>query len=111
MPVSTFFERPVARMQLVLDGRVLGGKAERVPAERVQDVVSPHHAVSRKRVADAVVAEVAHMDVARRIGEHLEDVVFAFWLSQVWCKAAKTPIELCHLASMALGSYFIESRF
>src|SRR5438445_819683 len=58
---------PVERLQLVLDGGVLGGQAEGVPAEGVEDVLALHHPVSGDGVADAVVAEVAHVDIARRI--------------------------------------------
>src|SRR5262249_49729736 len=68
---------PIAWMQLVLDGRILSRQTKGVPAKRMENVVSTHHPVTRERVANAVVSEVAHMDVAGRIGEHLENVVLA----------------------------------
>ena len=63
-------------MRLVLHGGILGRHAERVPAHRVDDVEALGPAVARHHVAHGVVAHVAHVDAPRRIGEHLEDVVF-----------------------------------
>ena len=83
-------QRPVPRMQLVLDGRVFSGQTECIPPERMEDVISPHHAISRKGIANTVVTEVTHMNVARRVGEHLEDVVFA-----VRCRGR--GVESCRL--------------
>ena len=55
---------------------VLGRQAERVPAHRMQHVEALRALVARDHVAERVVAHVAHVDAARRIGEHLEHVVF-----------------------------------
>ena len=65
---------PLRRMAVVLDGRVLGGQAERVPAHRVQHVETAHLRVARDHVADGVVAHVAHVDVARGVREHFQHV-------------------------------------
>ena len=67
---------PRAGMHAAIAGGVLGRQAEGVPAHRVEDVepLRPHEA--RHHVAHGVVAHVPHMDAARRIGEHLEDVIF-----------------------------------
>src|SRR5262249_25709570 len=40
----------------------------------VQDVEAAHHVVARERVPDEVVLAVPHVQVAARVGEHLEDV-------------------------------------
>ena len=56
--------------------RVLGRQAERVPAHRMQHVEALRPLVARDHVAERVVAHVAHVDPAGRIGEHLEHVVF-----------------------------------
>src|SRR3546814_5475653 len=42
----------------------------------MQDVEAPRPLVARHDVAKGVVADMAHMDAARGIGKHLEDVVF-----------------------------------
>jgi hypothetical protein len=63
-------------MDLVLLGGVLGRQAEGVPAHRVQHVEALGALVARDHVAHRIVADMAHMDAPRRIGEHLEHVVF-----------------------------------
>ena len=67
---------PVQRLELVLDRGAFRRQAEGVPPEGMEDVVAFHHAIAGHRVADAVVAEMPDVDVARRIGEHLEHIVF-----------------------------------
>lgn len=67
--------RPVGRLDTVLDGRVLSRHAEGVEAHRMQDVEALHRLVARHDITDGVVAHVAHVQVARRIREHLECVV------------------------------------
>ena len=67
--------RPVGRLDTVLDGGVLSRHAEGVEAHRMQDVEALHRLVARHDVADGVVAHMAHVQVARRIREHLERVV------------------------------------
>ena len=68
-------ERPLARRRIVLDGRVLRGQAERVPAHGMQHVVAIHPHVTSKRVADRVVPHVPHVQRAGWIRQHLEHVV------------------------------------
>ena len=67
--------RPVRRFDAVLDGRILGRHAKGVEAHRVQDVEAFHRLVARHDITDGIVAHVAHVQVARRIREHLECVV------------------------------------
>ena len=59
----------------VLDRGVLGGQAERVPAERMQHVEAAHPLHARDDVANHVVADVADVRVPGRVREHLEAVV------------------------------------
>ena len=54
----------------MVDGRVLGRHAERVPPHRHQDVVAAHAQVARHHVVDRVVAHVAHVQLARRVRQH-----------------------------------------
>ncbi len=65
---------PDDRMHPVLDRRVLGGKPERVPAHRMQDVVAPHPLEARQEIADRVDPYVAHVNSPGRVREHLEAV-------------------------------------
>ncbi len=66
--------RPFLGMHPALDRRVLGRQPERVPPDRVHHVHPAHRLAARDHVGDAVVAHVPHVDVARRIGQHLQAV-------------------------------------
>ena len=72
--VGDVLERPGFGMRSALDGGVLRGHPERVPPERVQDVVAAHALHARDHVADHVVADVADVRVARRVREHLQTI-------------------------------------
>ena len=72
--VGDVVERPALGVGAVLDGRVLGRHAERVPAERMQHVVPLHPPGPGDHVADHVVADVTDVRVAGRVGEHHEAV-------------------------------------
>ena len=63
-------------MDLALHRGVLGRHAEGVPAHRVQHVHAAGALVAGDHVAHGVVADVAHVDAPRRVGEHLQHVVF-----------------------------------
>ena len=67
---------PDRGMDLLGDRRVLGRQAERVPAHRMQHVEPLRPAIARDQVAHRVVAHMADMELAGRVGKHLEDVVF-----------------------------------
>ena len=67
--------RPSGSLRVVLDGGVLGGKAKGVKADGMQHVVAAHAGLTGHGIADGVVARVAHVQVARRIREHLEHVL------------------------------------
>ena len=60
----------------MLDGSVFGGQTECVPAHRMQYVLTLHTLVARNHVGDGVVAHMAHMQLAARVGEHGEAVEF-----------------------------------
>ena len=67
-------QRPLARRPLVGDGGVFRGQAERVPAHGVQHVEAAHPLVAGQRVADRVVADVADVQRAAGVGQHLQHV-------------------------------------
>ncbi len=67
----------LGRMRAFEDGLVLGGQSERVPSHRMQHVEAGHPLVAADDVARNVVVQVADAEAgARRVGEHLEDVIF-----------------------------------
>ena len=74
---------PGLGMNLVLHRRIFSRHTEGVPAHRMQNVVAAGTLVASHNVAHRVVADMAHMDASRRIGEHLEDVVFLARISVV----------------------------
>ena len=67
--------RPGGSLRVVLDGGVLGGQAKGIEADGVQHVIAAHAGLTGHGIADSVVARVAHVQVARRIREHLEHVL------------------------------------
>ena len=67
---------PFLGMDLAVDRRVFGRHAEGVPAHRMQHGVTHGPLEARHHVAHRVIAHMPHMDAPRRVGEHLEDVVF-----------------------------------
>ncbi len=67
--------RPGVGLDPALDRRVLCGQAECIPAHRVDDVVAAHAHHPRYGVAERVVFRVADVQIARRIRQHLQDVV------------------------------------
>jgi hypothetical protein len=66
---------PAARVDAALDGGVLGGKAERVPADRVQHVEALLAPVARHDVTEGVDLGVTHVQVAGRVREHVEHIL------------------------------------
>ena len=65
---------PVGRVGVIADGCVLGGQPERVPADGVQHVVTAVEVIPRYRVRDRVRLRVTHVQVARGVGEHVQEI-------------------------------------
>ncbi len=66
---------PLARVRAALDGGVLGRQSERVPADRVEDVVAAVAPDARHDVGVQVVLGVPHVQVAGRVREHRQHVL------------------------------------
>ena len=67
--------RRLGRMRAGLNGVLLGGQAERVPAHRVEDVEAAHPLVAREDVGGGVAFRMADVQARpARIREHVEDV-------------------------------------
>ena len=67
--------RPGSSLRVVLDSGVLCRQAKGVKADGVQHIVAAHAGLTGHGIADGIVARVAHVQVARRIREHLEHVL------------------------------------
>ncbi len=74
--VRDVVEGPLLGVDPVLDGRVFGGHPEGVPADRMEDVKTPHQPETGEDIADGIVPDMTHVDPARRIGIHLQAVIF-----------------------------------
>ena len=66
--------RPVRGVRVVPDRRVLRGQPERVPPDRVQHVLPAQEPVPGHRVADRVRLGMPHVQVARWVREHVDQV-------------------------------------
>lgn len=66
--------RPLSGMGIVLDSGVFCRQAKRIPAHWMQHVVTAHSVITSRYVADGVIANVAHVNVTRRVREHLEHI-------------------------------------
>ena len=79
---------------------ILRRQPERIPAHRMQHGEALRPLVARDHVAQRVVAHVAHVDPAGRIGKHLEHVVLGSTGSS---RAANVPCssQVRHLASVS----------
>ena len=67
-------QRPLVRVRAHLDRRVLGGQTERVEADGEEDVVALHAAIAGRGVAGRHRVPVADVQVARRVGQHRQEV-------------------------------------
>ncbi len=74
---------PALRMDVLLHRRVFGRHAEGVPAHRVKHVETARLPVARDHVAHGVIADMTHVDAPRRIGEHLQNIIFGPAVSAV----------------------------
>ena len=88
----------------MLDGSVLSGQAKGVKADGVQHVKAAHAGLTGHGIADGIVARVAHVQVARRIREHLEHVLLGLAGVGVDGKEVGVLPGLIHLDSMACAS-------
>ena len=62
-------------MSAVLEGRVFCGQTKGIPAHGMQHFKAPHPFVAGNHIANGVIAHMAHVDPARGIGKHLQDIV------------------------------------
>ena len=67
---------PLGRVHAALHGGVFGRHAKGVPAHGMEHVEALGAFGARHNIPHRVVAHMPHMDAARRVGEHLQHVVF-----------------------------------
>ena len=90
-------ERGRARVRAGLDRVLLGGKAERVPAHRMEDVEAAHALVARDDVGRGVALGVPDVEPgARRVREHVEHVRLRA------CPACRSARKVCVLVPVPL---------
>ena len=67
---------PIGGLHTVLDRSVLRRHAKGVKAHRVQHIAALHLLEARDDVADRIIAHMTHVQIARRVGEHLQHIIF-----------------------------------
>ena len=79
----------------------------------MKHVMALHPHVARQRVANGIVAHVPHVQCARRVGQHLEDVIFLAlgreWLGTIQfriLRPALEPLLLDCLRVVAVGASY-----
>ena len=84
-----------ARVLAGLDGVLLGGQTEGVPAHGVQDVEAIHALVAAYDVSRGVTLRVADVQAgATRVREHVEDVVFRLGGIKAFLARPRSPVGL-----------------
>ena len=102
---------PFRRTGVVLHGGVLGRQPERVPAHRMENIEPARAPIARHHIAHGVVAHMAHMDAPRRIGEHLEHVIFrarivVFGLEDLRVRPGFAPFGLGFAHVVSFGPHY-----
>src|SRR5437773_10723374 len=68
--------RPLARIDLPFYSSILGRLAERIPADRMENIEAFQPFVPRQCVAGGIIANVPHVQFAGRVRTHLKLVKF-----------------------------------
>ena len=102
---------PFGRTGVVLHGGVFRRQSERVPAHGMEDVEPARAPIARDNVAHGVVAHMAHVDAPRRIGEHLEHVIFrarivVFGLEDLRVRPGLPPLGLGFAHIVSFGPHY-----
>ena len=74
--IGNVFHRPFFRRNAVFNSGVFRGHAEGIPAHGVQHVKTVHGTETGYNVADGIVADMAHVQIAGRIREHFQHIRF-----------------------------------
>ena len=100
--VGDVAQRPLARWRVVLDRGIFRRQSERIPSHGMKHVVAIHPHVARQRIANRIVAHVPHVQRARGIGQHFENVILL--LGRVGLGGVKRSILLPALEPFSLNA-------
>ena len=67
---------PFRGRDIVLDGRILRWHSERIPAHRLQYILTQHALIARHHITNGVIAHMAHVQLSTGIGKHRQAIVF-----------------------------------
>ena len=67
---------PFRRWNAVFDSRIFSRHAEGIKAHRMNDIESLHRLETSDNVTNGVVSDMPHMEIARRVREHFQYIVF-----------------------------------
>src|ERR1044071_9046043 len=95
-------------MHAPFDGGILRRQSERIPSHRMKHIEAAHALVARYHIADRVVSYVAHVDAARRIWKHLQDVIFR--LARI-CMQAKRLLRFPESLPLSLYGFRLIALF
>ena len=65
---------PASGVDILFHRRIFSGHAKGVPTHGMQHLMPRHPFVARQHITHGVVADMANMDAARRIGKHLKHI-------------------------------------
>ena len=102
---------PLGRWHLIFQRGVFGRQAKGVPAHGHEHVVALHAQVAREHVVDGVVAHMAHVQLATRVGQHGAGV--ELFLGRVFADTvgiAGSPVALGRLLYGDMLVFFVHGH-
>ena len=93
---------PSSRVTIVLDCRIFGRQSKSIPTHRMKYIISTHGVITCRNVTKRIVTNMAHVNIARRIREHLKYI--ALWLRLVFASGICARIRPDLLP---MGLYFM----
>ena len=80
---------------VILDGGIFSRQTKRIPAHRLQHMITPQLVETCQHIANGVIAYMAHMQLAGWVGKHRQAVIFGLISTFRRCKgAACLPVAL-----------------
>ncbi len=63
-------------MDIVFNSGVFRWQTKSIPAHGVHDIIPLHAAKTRNNITDGIVPHMSHVNIARGIGEHFQNIIF-----------------------------------
>jgi hypothetical protein len=60
----------------MLNRGIFSGKPKSIPTHRMKNGETASMLVTSRDVSNRIIADMTHMEATRRIGKHLEDIIF-----------------------------------